>query len=686
MKWFYLLIPLLPLMGALATGLWGRTLGKSLTHWLTITLVAASFVMSCMAFNWVVLEQALPTTYLIYTWADIGSVAAHVGFYIDPLTVIMMLVVTFVSLMVHIYSIGYMQNDPSYQRFFSYISLFTFAMLMLVMSDNFVQLFFAWEAVGLVSYLLIGFWFQRKSAVHANLKAFLINRVGDIGLLMALALLVADMDGLHSFAYQHVFDVMREQYDYSPAALSLTLPEMLAICLLIAAMGKSAQIPLHVWLPDSMEGPTPISALIHAATMVTAGIFLIIRAAPIFEQASMILEIIVLIGAVTALLMGLVGIVQNDIKRVIAYSTLSQLGYMMAALGASMYSAALFHLVTHAFFKALLFLAAGSVIVAMHHEQDMRKMGGLRRYMPITYVTCLIGALALIGIPPFSGFFSKDLILNAVGSMQGVVGTISYIMLLLGVFVTAFYTFRMFFLVFHGDERMEDDLLHHLKESPKSITTPLILLAIPAVFSGFLLEPLGLWGAFKEGLATTWGVIQDGVIKAGVESVFSYEVKLADGTQQLTEGMALAQQPVFAQLVHGYHGLLDFVLHGFLSLPVWLAIAGVACAWYLYLKNDDLLDALEDRLQGVRRVLEHKYYFDEFYQRIITNSVLNLGNSLWTLVERLFIDGFINNLAEGVQRLAQSARHMQTGYVYHYAFSMVLGVVLMAAWFIYALW
>lgn len=687
MKWLYLLIPLLPLSGAILAGLLGKQLGRAVVHWYTILAVFASLSLSVWSFYHVVWLDAGVAEYTIYTWGTIGSVAAEVGFYIDPLSVMMMLVVTFVSLMVHIYSIGYMRDDPSYQRFFSYISLFTFAMLILVMSDNFIQLFFGWEAVGLVSYLLIGFWFKRPTAVSANLKAFLVNRVGDIGLLMALALIVSNMTGLGhqspgilSFSYQDVFShLIHEQLDYSPTMLNFTLSEMLAICLFVAAMGKSAQIPLHIWLPDSMEGPTPISALIHAATMVTAGIFLVARTSPIFEQSGFVLEIIMVVGALTALLMGLVAVVQNDIKRVVAYSTLSQLGYMTVALGASMYSAALFHLMTHAFFKALLFLAAGSVIVAMHHEQDMRKMGGLRRYMPITYWTSLIGALALIGLPPLSGFFSKDLILSAVltsgqlaseSPMPPLINTayVVYSLLALGVFVTAFYTFRMFFMVFHGDERMDDETLTHLKESPKSITVPLILLAIPTILAGFWIESVGLGSYFGEAFNT---------------GLFN-----PDHLKQIEAGLREAP----AEYMHStlsniqYESLLGFIAHGLLSIPVWLALAGVGAAWYLYMKNDELLDNLSDRLRGISRLLENKYYFDEFYQRTVVSPSIYLGNGLWMLGERLLIDGFINSLARSIQRLAQGVRHVQTGYLYHYAFSMVVGIMLMAAWFITQLW
>lgn len=597
----------------------------------------------------------------MYTWAVIGDIRFEVGFLLDNLSTMMMLVVTFVSLMVHIYTIGYMHEDPGYQRFFSYISLFTFSMLMLVMSNNFMQLFFGWEAVGLVSYLLIGFWFKKETAIFANMKAFLVNRVGDFGFLLGIAAIVTFYQTLD---YQEVFDVLH--IAKSPLVLlpgvETELLTFIAVCLFIGAMGKSAQVPLHVWLPDSMEGPTPISALIHAATMVTAGIFMVARMSPIFEMSDTALNLILVVGATTAFFMGLIGVVQNDIKRVIAYSTLSQLGYMTVALGASAYSAAVFHLMTHAFFKALLFLAAGSVIIAMHHEQDIRKMGGLKKYMPITYWTSLIGSLALIGFPGFSGFFSKDLIIEAVHHSDQAAAGYAYVLVLLGVFVTAFYSFRMFFLVFHGEERMDDHTMHHLHESPWVVTLPLIMLAIPSVLAGYFLDPMVVGDFFK------------GVIHVNDQ---------AHGFVKEDNPLVSAHLSI-QEISAGYHGVMGFILHGLMAPPFWLAMSGLAAAWYVYMKNDSIADWAYERFRWLHSLLDNKYYVDDFNQKVFAKGSLNLGNSLWSLGERLVIDGLIvNGSAKVVGWFAGVARHLQTGYLYHYAFSMVVGILLMITWFLF---
>ena len=669
MKLMYLAIPLLPLFAAIIVGLFGRLLGRNAAHWITIVAVGTAFLLSLVAFKHITLDGAGVFNENLYTWAVVDNVSMHIGFLIDNLTVLMMLVVTFISLLVHIYTIGYMHDDPGYQRFFSYISLFTFAMLILVMSNNFLQLFFGWEAVGLVSYLLIGFWYEKDSAVYANMKAFLVNRVGDFGLLLGIAVILIYSN---SVDYIDVFNTIETQKMGAGNALPVLLgplpgldwvnaQDLIAILLFIGAMGKSAQVPLHVWLPDSMEGPTPISALIHAATMVTAGIFMVTRLSPIFESSDVALNMILVVGATTAFFMGLVAVVQTDIKKVVAYSTLSQLGYMVVALGASAYSVAMFHLMTHAFFKALLFLAAGSVLIAMHHEQDMRKMGGLRRYMPITYWTALVGSLALIGFPGFSGFFSKDLIIEAVHGSGMAAAGYAYVLLLLGVFVTALYTFRMFFIVFHGDERMDDHTLAHLKESPRVVTVPLLLLAILTLLSGFLIDPIVMGDFFKQVILPAGGA------------------ELRDITTIVVNQNA---HPAIYTLVDSYNGIVGFLLHGLLAPPFWLALAGVGTAWYLYLKNDDLLDWIYDHSGWAHRLLTNKFYFDAFNQRVFAAGAVYLGNGLATLAEKLLIDGLlVNGTARLVGFGAGVMSRIQTGYLYHYAFFMVLGLALMLGWF-----
>jgi NADH-quinone oxidoreductase subunit L len=608
MKAAYLLAPLAPLAGAILAGLFGRAIGRAGAHTVTILGVLVSFVASC----WIFADVMQGNTFngSVYTWLASGGVRLEIGFLIDRLTVLMMVVVTFVSLMVHIYTIGYMAEDPGYQRFFAYISLFTFSMLMLVMANNFLQLFFGWEAVGLVSYLLIGFWYTRPTAIHANLKAFLVNRVGDFGFLLGIGLVLAHAGSLD---YAKVFE---QAPAFAPA---MTL---ICLCLFVGAMGKSAQFPLHVWLPDSMEGPTPISALIHAATMVTAGIFMVARMAPLYELSPTARSVVLVIGGITALAMGLVALTQFDIKRVVAYSTLSQLGYMTVALGASAYSAAIFHLMTHAFFKAVLFLGAGSVIIALHHEQDMRRMGGLKRYLPITYWTVLLGAISSAGIPGFAGFFSKDAIIEAVRH-AGIAGAgFAYFCVLACVFVTATYTFRMVFMAFHGLPRF--DAAHPPHESPAVVTLPLVLLAIPSVLAGWLI------GYFIE-VPSAWA----------------------------------------------------FMAHGFVSPPFWLALAGIVTAYVLYRLRPDLPKRIAMRLGPLYAVVERKYGFDELYAWLFGAGARAAGTGLWKAGDQTLIDGLaVNGSARLVGWFSTLAALLQSGMIYRYASVMLLGVVLMIYWFL----
>jgi len=648
MEKLYLAIPLAPLIGALIAGLFGRQIGRAAAHTVTILGVAIAFVLSLVVLKHIAIDGADPFNGSIYTWMVTDGVHFEIGFLIDKLTALMITVVSFVSLMVHIYTIGYMHDDPGYQRFFSYIALFTFSMLMLVMSNNFLQLFFGWEAVGLVSYLLIGFWYTRPSAIYANLKAFLVNRVGDFGFLLGIA---AVYTWFNSMDYATVFAAAPQFADTTVQILPGTawsLMSVICISLFIGAMGKSAQVPLHVWLPDSMEGPTPISALIHAATMVTAGIFMVARMSPLFELSETALSFILIIGSITALFMGFLGIVQNDIKRVIAYSTLSQLGYMTVALGASAYAAGIFHLMTHAFFKALLFLAAGSVIIAMHHDQDIRNMGGLRKYMPITWLTSLIGTLALIGTPFFSGFYSKDTIIEAVHDAHIPGANIAYWAVLLGVFVTALYSFRLYFVVFHGEPRMDHHTREHLHETPWVVTLPLILLAIPSVLSGYLLGPV-VFGDYFEGA-----------------------IHVA------------AQHDVLGELAEHYHGLLGFTLHAFSGPAIYLAIAGTVTAWYIYMKNPAIAGNVARRFSGLYRVLLNKYYADDFNEAVFAGGARGIGRLLWKLGDTLLIDGLIvNGSARMVGWVAGVVRHVQSGYLYHYAFSMIIGLLLLLFWFVF---
>lgn len=653
-------IVLAPLIGSAIAGLFGGRIGRAGAHTVTILGVGTAFLLSLEVFKQVVAGGVGPINQSVYTWLVSDGIRFEVGFLIDRLSAMMMVVVTFVSLMVHIYTVGYMADDEhnwpddskagknSYQRFFSYISLFTFSMLMLVMSNNFMQLFFGWEAVGLVSYLLIGFWAVRESAVYANLKAFLVNRVGDFGFVLGIAGVLMYFNTLD---YQAVFNTVAMHQDvtmnlFGDAEWSAIT--VICILLFIGAMGKSAQVPLHVWLPDSMEGPTPISALIHAATMVTAGIFMVARMSPLYELSETALSVILVIGAITALFMGLLGLVQNDIKRVVAYSTLSQLGYMTVALGASAYAAGVFHLMTHAFFKALLFLGAGSVIIAMHHDQDMRNMGGLRKYMPITWITSLVGSLALIGAPGFAGFFSKDSIIEAVGHSTIPGSGFAYFAVLAGVFITALYSFRMYFMVFHGKERMDEHTRSHLHETPWVVTIPLILLAIPSVFAGAIYVGDMAFGDFFRGAI-----------------------------------VVAPQHDVLGALAEDFHGWWGMVLHGFLTAPFWLAAAGVATAWALYMKWTDVPAMIQDKLSPIYTVLDRKYGFDDFNDWFFAGGSRGIGKGLWRFGDVKLIDGLlVNGSALSVGWIAAIVRHVQSGYLYHYAFAMIVGLLALFGLFI----
>ena len=643
-----------PLFASVVAGFFGSVIGREKSHQITIGAVGASFLIAMYLLLGSLGESFQPQNYNLYSWAVVGNLNMEIGFLIDRLTLLMMVVVTFVSLMVHIYTIGYMEDDPGYQRFFSYISLFTFAMLMLVMSNNFLQLFFGWEAVGLVSYLLIGFWFKKESAVVANLKAFLVNRVGDFGFLLGIAGIVYFTNSLDYYDVFSQAENIASQKIQITNTISWDAITMICILLFIGAMGKSAQAPLHVWLPDSMEGPTPISALIHAATMVTAGIFMVARMSPLFELSETALAFILVIGSSTAFFMGLLGIIQNDIKRVVAYSTLSQLGYMTVALGVSAYSAAIFHLMTHAFFKALLFLAAGSVIIAMHHEQDIRKMGGLKKYMPITYVTSLIGTLALVGFPGSAGFFSKDALIETVKYSHwlgdGAVYWISYMSVLIGVFITSLYSFRMFFLVFHGEERMDKKTKDHLHETSSVVTTPLILLAIPSVIIGWItIEPLLFGGYFGEAIKV------------------------------------LPQHDVLKGLSDNFHGSWDFLLHSFsASLAFYMALLGFLVSWFLYIKNPELPSKINKNLQGFVSILEKKYYFDVLWMDVFPKIGKTIGGFLWKKGDERIIDGaIVNGTAYGIKSIASVIRQFQSGYLYHYAFVMIIGLVFVLSWLLW---
>jgi NADH-quinone oxidoreductase subunit L len=660
-----LVVPLAPLLGSVLAGVFGTQfggnwIGRRLSHSLTILGVLIAFIVSVMTLKSVALDGARFNETL-YTWMVVGGLKMEVGFLVDGLTAMMMCVVTFVSLMVHIYTIGYMEEDEGYNRFFSYISLFTFSMLMLVMSNNMLQLFFGWEAVGLVSYLLIGFWFNKPTAIFANMKAFLVNRVGDFGFILGIGLIAAFAGTLN---YTEAFAKAAELAQMSFPGTDWMLVTVICICLFIGAMGKSAQFPLHVWLPDSMEGPTPISALIHAATMVTAGIFMVARMSPLFELSDTALNFILIIGSITALFMGFLGIIQNDIKRVVAYSTLSQLGYMTVALGASAYSVAVFHLMTHAFFKALLFLAAGSVIMGVHHNQDIRWMGGLKKYMPITWITSLLGSLALIGTPLFSGFYSKDSIIEAVHESHLPAAGFASFAVLAGVFVTAFYSFRMYFLVFHGKERFDQnpDAHHHHDEhghhdahdgpheSPWVVTVPLILLAIPSVVIGYLTIGPMLFGDFFK------------------DAIF----------------VNLEKHPAMEELAHVFHGPLQMAVHAFTSLPLWLAVSGVATAYYMYMVNPALPTAIKRNAMPLFTLLENKYYLDWFNENVLARGARALGMGLWKVGDQAIIDGtLVNGSWKLVGWVSSVVRKVQTGYLYHYALAMILGIFVLMTYFVW---
>ena len=660
-----LAVPLLPLAGAVLAGVFGTAfggnwIGRRLSHALTILSVFLAFVLSAITLKSVAIDGARFNETL-YTWMVVGGLKMEVGFLIDGLSAMMMCVVTFVSLMVHIYTIGYMEEEDGYNRFFGYISLFTFAMLMLVMSNNMLQLFFGWEAVGLVSYLLIGFYYNKPSATHANMKAFLVNRVGDFGFILGIGLVAAYAGTLN---YGEAFAKGDELAKLTLPGTGWMLVTVICICLFIGAMGKSAQFPLHVWLPDSMEGPTPISALIHAATMVTAGIFMVARMSPLFELSDTALSFIMVIGGITALFMGFLGIIQNDIKRVVAYSTLSQLGYMTVALGASAYSVAVFHLMTHAFFKALLFLAAGSVILGMHHNQDIRWMGGVRKYMPITWITFLLGSLALIGTPLFSGFYSKDSVIEAVHESHLAGAGFAYFAVLAGVFITAFYSFRLYFLVFHGKERFDqnpdahhDDHhgghdAHHQKphESSWVVTVPLVLLAIPSVVIGFItIQPM-LFGDFFKNVIT----------------------------------VNLEKHPAMEELAKLFHGPAQMALHGLTAAPFWLALAGVVTAYYMYLVNPALPTAIKRVCMPVYTLLENKYYLDWFNENVLARGTRMLGTSLWKVGDQKVIDGvLVNGSWKLVAWISNIVRRLQSGYIYHYAFGMIVGVFVLMTYFVW---
>jgi NADH-quinone oxidoreductase subunit L len=660
-----ILIPLAPLIGAIFAGFFGtkfmgNQLSRTACHRITILGVAIACGLSIYVLTQVMAGARFNGN--LYEWMRFGDeLVLNIGFLIDPLSAMMMVVVTFVSLMVHIYTIGYMHEDEGYNRFFSYISLFTFAMLMLVMSNNFLQLFFGWEAVGLVSYLLIGFWYTKPTAIFANMKAFLVNRVGDFGFILGIGLIFANTGTMD---YQTAFGQAQNIAAQTLPGTSWELMTVACICLFIGAMGKSAQFPLHVWLPDSMEGPTPISALIHAATMVTAGIFMVSRMSPFFELSDTALSFILIIGSITALFMGFLGIVQTDIKRVVAYSTLSQLGYMTVALGVSAYPVAIFHLMTHAFFKALLFLGAGSVIMGMHHDQDMRNMGGLRKYMPITWITSLIGSLALIGTPFFSGFYSKDSIIEAVAESHIYGSGFAYFAVMVGVFITAFYSFRMYFLVFHGKERFGHAHDHHghgddhhglapgqkPHESPLVVTLPLILLAIPSVIIGYIaIEPM-LFGGFFD------------------QSIF----------------IDAKSHPAMEELEGAFHGAFNMVIHSLTSPVLWLAIAGVATAAVFYLIKPEIPAKIAELFAPVKKVLDNKYYLDDLNQAVFGRGAQIIGNGFWKIGDQTAIDGFIvNGSAKVVDWFSKLVRHFQSGYLYHYAFAMIIGVVGLIAWILF---
>ncbi|EKD55431.1 MAG: hypothetical protein ACD_60C00008G0001 [uncultured bacterium] len=641
-------ILLLPLASSIIAGLMGQTIGRSATHWIAVSFVGVAFFLASYLFAAIVLLQAPIEDHVIYTWVSSGTFHFDVAILLDHLSVTMAFIVMFVSFMVHIYTIGYMADDPGYQRFFSYVSLFTFAMLILVFADNFLLMFFGWEGVGLVSYLLIGFWFNRESAVFGSLKAFLANRIGDIGFILALAAIVMYFGRVdYSYVFTHVGSILDKTIFVFPK-IQASVVTVICILLFIGAMGKSAQVPLHVWLPESMEGPTPISALIHAATMVTAGIYLVARCSPLFEYSETALSVVIVIGATTCLFMGLLAVFHHDIKRVIAYSTLSQLGYMAVALGASAYDAAIFHLITHAFFKALLFLAAGSVIIALHHEQDMRKMGGLAAYLPITYLTFAIGALALAAIPPFAGFYSKDMIIEAVHLSQIPGAHFAYFCVMAGAFVTPLYIFRVFFLTFHGKSHVDADLKGKVRESPWVVLIPLIGLAVPSMIAGgMLIQPM---------LFATPKLLGN--------SIF-----------------VLPEHDVLLTLSHEYHGAKQMALHAGHSLAFWLAMFGIVTAWFFNAGYPKAAHFLKKHFAVLYGIMVKKYGFDDFNQIVFVHGSRKLGDFFYAVCDLIVIDGvFVNGSGKLIRWFANTSRRLQTGYVYHYALAMMVGLAFFLGW------
>ncbi|MCW5589563.1 MAG: NADH-quinone oxidoreductase subunit L [Legionellales bacterium] len=646
------LIVLLPMAGSLIAGILGHKIGREGAHRITILGVGVAFALALYVAKLIFIDNQAAQSWTLYTWVNSGSFDFSIGFLVDRLSTLMLLVVLFVSFLVHIYSIGYMQDDPGYQRFFSYISAFTFAMLCLVLGNNFLVLFFGWEGVGLVSYLLIGFWFKKESAVQGSLKAFLVNRVGDFGFILGLGAVLTHFGTLD---YATVFadaPALTQTHELITVFPFMHWQVMSAICLLlfIGAMGKSAQIPLHIWLPESMEGPTPISALIHAATMVTAGIYMVARLSPLFELSPVALSTIMIIGATGALFLGILGLVQNDIKRVVAYSTLSQLGYMVAGLGASAFAASIFHLATHACFKALLFLGAGSVIIGMHHDQDMRNMGGLYKYMPITYLTFLIGSLSLAAIPPFSGFYSKDAIIEAVGHAELYGSHYAYICVVIGSFVTALYTFRAFFMTFHGEERIDHHTRDHLHESPWTVWLPLVILAIPSIFLGALLN---------------------------------YHI-LYDPNSLLGSSILVAKQyDVLGAMSADYPGIVGMITHAVMTLPFWFAMAGILVAWIFYHQYPQLPTKVARKMEIIYLILINKYGFDYFNDVIFVRGSRRLGSFFYKVSDLIFIDGFfVNGSGRLVNRLSSMIRRLQSGYLYHYAFVMVIGLLFFLCWLV----
>lgn len=643
------LIIFLPLASAIVVGLFGNIIKKKWVNIISISFMFIATILSTFVFFGFLYGKMRPINTTLYVWGSSGVLNLSVGFLIDKLSTLMLMAVTFISFVVHVYSTGYMQKDAGYNRFFSYLSLFTFAMLMLVIANNFLQLFFGWEICGLLSYLLIGFWFKRTSAVNAGMKAFLINRVADIAFILGIGAIYVYFGSLeykHVFANVHYMSSIGREISLflSP---SVSVISFICICLFIGAMGKSAQVPLHVWLPDSMEGPTPISALIHAATMVGAGVFLVARMSPLFEYSDAALNFILIIGSVTCLFMGLLSVIQNDIKRIIAYSTLSQLGYMMIAAGSSLYTLAIFHLFTHGFIKALLFLGAGSVIIGMYKEQDIRKMGNLKKYMPITFVTMLIASFSLVGFPSLSGFFSKDLIIQGLYHSNLAFAPIAHFVAVVGVFITALYTFRLIFIVFYNKEKMDDYKKENLKESPLVIWVSLIVLLIPSIFVG---------GFF-------YNNILDGELLNGVKILSSHSA--------------------FATLNAYKVNVFEFILKGFVSIEFLLVLLGIITSWLCYVKYTDLPEKIIKKIKPVYFVLSKKYWVDYLYQKYIVSFVKEVGWFFWVYIDKWFINGIcVHGVSTTVTKVSIVVRKMQTGYLYHYVLFMIISLFAFLAWLI----